>query len=56
MTAHIIDGNAIAAEVRRAVAAGVTSLVAAGGKQPGLAVVLIGNDPASQVYVANKVR
>jgi methylenetetrahydrofolate dehydrogenase (NADP+)/methenyltetrahydrofolate cyclohydrolase len=56
MAARIIDGNAIAAEVRREVAAGVTALLAAGGERPGLAVVLIGDDPASQVYVANKVR
>lgn len=56
MTARIIDGNAIAAEVRREVAAGVTALLAASGERPGLAVVLIGNDPASHVYVANKVR
>lgn len=49
MTAHIIDGNAIAAEVRREVATGVTSLLAAGGEQPGLAVVLVGNDPASHL-------
>jgi methylenetetrahydrofolate dehydrogenase (NADP+)/methenyltetrahydrofolate cyclohydrolase len=56
MTAHIIDGNAIAAEVRREVATGVTALLAAGGERPGLAVILIGDDPASHVYVANKVR
>jgi methylenetetrahydrofolate dehydrogenase (NADP+) / methenyltetrahydrofolate cyclohydrolase len=56
MTAHIIDGNAIAAQVRHDVAAGVTALLAAGGSRPGLAVVLVGNDPASHVYVANKVR
>lgn len=56
MSARIIDGKAIAAEVRREVAAGVTALAAAGGERPGLAVVLIGDDPASEVYVANKVR
>jgi methylenetetrahydrofolate dehydrogenase (NADP+) / methenyltetrahydrofolate cyclohydrolase len=56
MTAHIIDGNAIAAQVRHDVATGVTALLAAGGSRPGLAVVLVGNDPASHVYVANKVR
>lgn len=56
MTAYIIDGNAIATQVRREVATGVTALLAAGADPPGLAVVLVGNDPASQVYVANKVR
>ncbi|OYU89271.1 MAG: bifunctional methylenetetrahydrofolate dehydrogenase/methenyltetrahydrofolate cyclohydrolase [Bradyrhizobiaceae bacterium PARB1] len=56
MTARIIDGNAIAAQVRHEVATGVTALLAAGVDRPGLAVVLVGDDPASHVYVANKVR
>lgn len=52
--ARIIDGNAAAAEVRAEVAARVAALRAAGGPVPGLAVVLVGTDPASQVYVRNK--
>ncbi|NVK58202.1 MAG: bifunctional methylenetetrahydrofolate dehydrogenase/methenyltetrahydrofolate cyclohydrolase FolD [Alteromonadaceae bacterium] len=54
MTAHLIDGKLIAKQVRRDVAIYVESLKAAGKRQPGLAVVLVGSDPASQVYVSNK--
>src|SRR5258708_29980815 len=54
MTAAIIDGAGVSARVREEVAAGVAELIAAGGPQPGLATVLVGNDPASQVYVRNK--
>ncbi|WP_435166440.1 bifunctional methylenetetrahydrofolate dehydrogenase/methenyltetrahydrofolate cyclohydrolase FolD [Falsirhodobacter sp. 1013] len=53
MTATIIDGKAFAARVRGRVAAEVTRLKAA-GVTPGLAVVLVGEDPASSVYVASK--
>jgi methylenetetrahydrofolate dehydrogenase (NADP+) / methenyltetrahydrofolate cyclohydrolase len=52
MTARIIDGKAIAAELRANVAANVRSLAA--DVVPGLAVVLVGGDPASEVYVRNK--
>jgi len=52
--AKIIDGNAVAADLRAAVTARVAALKAAGGPTPGLAVVLVGADPASQVYVRNK--
>jgi methylenetetrahydrofolate dehydrogenase (NADP+)/methenyltetrahydrofolate cyclohydrolase len=52
--AKIIDGNAVAADLRAAVAAKVAAIKAAGGPTPGLAVVLVGADPASQVYVRNK--
>src|SRR3954454_24876883 len=55
MTATIIDGKAVAAEVRERVAAGVREFAEAnGGRVPGLATVLVGDDPASQVYVGNK--
>ena len=54
MTAQVIDGTAVARRVRLDVAAGVARLVAGGGSAPGLATVLIGEDPASQVYVRNK--
>ena len=54
--AKIIDGKAIAAEVRRSVAAEVEQMKREAGITPGLAVVLVGEDPASQVYVRNKAR
>ncbi|MEL7463875.1 MAG: bifunctional methylenetetrahydrofolate dehydrogenase/methenyltetrahydrofolate cyclohydrolase FolD [Pseudomonadota bacterium] len=54
MTAHLIDGKAFAATVREKVAAEVAKLKADHGITPGLAVVLVGEDPASQVYVRNK--
>ncbi|MCA8978756.1 MAG: bifunctional methylenetetrahydrofolate dehydrogenase/methenyltetrahydrofolate cyclohydrolase FolD [Planctomycetes bacterium] len=55
MTARILDGKATALAVRETVAARVARLVEA-GVQPGLTVVLVGEDPASQVYVRNKDR
>src|ERR687893_307841 len=54
MAAEIIDGKAIAAEVRREVAAEVAEWVSAGNEPPGLATVLVGEDPASAVYVGGK--
>jgi len=54
--ASIIDGKAVAARVRADVAARVAEFVARGRPAPGLAVVLVGEDPASQVYVRNKAR
>ncbi|PWR18428.1 bifunctional methylenetetrahydrofolate dehydrogenase/methenyltetrahydrofolate cyclohydrolase FolD [Zavarzinia aquatilis] len=54
MTAQVIDGKAFAAGLRTRVAAGVARLKAEHGITPGLAVVLVGEDPASQVYVRNK--
>jgi methylenetetrahydrofolate dehydrogenase (NADP+)/methenyltetrahydrofolate cyclohydrolase len=54
MTATIIDGAAVSARVRDEVAAEVAEFVASGGPVPGLATVLVGADPASQVYVRNK--
>ena len=56
MSAKIIDGRAIAADLRAAVAEEVRRLVAAHGLQPGLAVVLVGDDPASKTYVGSKSR
>jgi methylenetetrahydrofolate dehydrogenase (NADP+)/methenyltetrahydrofolate cyclohydrolase len=50
----IIDGKQIAQEVRDRVKREVEELIASGGPQPGLATVLIGDDPASQIYVRNK--
>lgn len=54
MTAQRIDGKALAAQVRAEVAVRAAALTAA-GRQPGLAVILVGANPASQVYVRNKV-
>lgn len=54
MTAKIIDGKAAAAEVRADVTAGVEARVKAGKSRPGLATVLVGENPASQVYVRMK--
>ena len=54
MTAEIIDGKAFAAEVREKVAGHVARLKEEHGITPGLAVVLVGEDPASQVYVRSK--
>jgi len=55
VAATIIDGKAVAAEVRARVADGVREFADAhGGRVPGLATVLVGEDPASQVYVGNK--
>jgi 5,10-methylene-tetrahydrofolate dehydrogenase/methenyl tetrahydrofolate cyclohydrolase len=54
MTAKIIDGKAIAESVRQEVGEGVKKLVAAGGPVPGLATVLVGDNPASHTYVGGK--
>jgi methylenetetrahydrofolate dehydrogenase (NADP+)/methenyltetrahydrofolate cyclohydrolase len=56
MTARIIDGKAIAAELRAKVAAEVKRLAAGHGITPGLAVVLAGNNPASESYVGSKAK
>ena len=50
----IIDGKAFAAGLRQRVAATVPAFAAQAGRKPGLAVVLVGNDPASQIYVGSK--
>ena len=54
MTATLIDGTAIAADIRQKIAARVAELTAATGRKPGLATVLVGEDPASQAYVRMK--
>jgi methylenetetrahydrofolate dehydrogenase (NADP+)/methenyltetrahydrofolate cyclohydrolase len=56
MTAYAIDGKAIAARVRADVAADVARIKSQHGFAPGLAVVLVGEDPASKVYVTNKAK
>ncbi|MEL7544411.1 MAG: bifunctional methylenetetrahydrofolate dehydrogenase/methenyltetrahydrofolate cyclohydrolase FolD [Pseudomonadota bacterium] len=52
--ADVIDGKAVAAELREKIGAAVAELKSAHALTPGLAVVLVGEDPASQVYVRNK--
>ena len=54
MTARIIDGKAVADRLNADTAAKAAAYARAHGRPPGLAVVLIGEDPASQVYVRNK--
>jgi methylenetetrahydrofolate dehydrogenase (NADP+)/methenyltetrahydrofolate cyclohydrolase len=56
MSATVIDGKAVAAAVRAEVKAELEAWVAAGERRPGLATVLVGDDPASAIYVANKQR
>jgi methylenetetrahydrofolate dehydrogenase (NADP+)/methenyltetrahydrofolate cyclohydrolase len=56
MTATIIDGRASAARVRAQVARDVNRLVSEAGRRPGLATILVGDDPASEIYVRNKRR
>ncbi|MEM8704131.1 MAG: tetrahydrofolate dehydrogenase/cyclohydrolase catalytic domain-containing protein, partial [Pseudomonadota bacterium] len=54
--AQIIDGKTIAESVRDEITRRAAALLEESGKRPGLAVVLVGEDPASQVYVRNKDR
>lgn len=56
MTAKIIDGKAIAADIKQKLKLATEQRLAAGKRRPGLAVILIGNDPASKVYVGSKRR
>ncbi|MDX1631460.1 MAG: bifunctional methylenetetrahydrofolate dehydrogenase/methenyltetrahydrofolate cyclohydrolase FolD [Thermoanaerobaculia bacterium] len=53
---RILDGKATASAIRREVADEVEELVGSGGRPPGLAAVLVGEDPASEIYVRNKAR
>ncbi len=54
MPAQIIDGREVAARVRAAVAHEVAEITERAGRPPGLATILVGDDPASAIYVANK--
>ena len=54
MTAQLIDGKAIAASLRQQIAKRVAERLELGQRAPGLAVILVGSDPASQVYVSHK--
>lgn len=53
---ELIDGKAIAATIKKEIAAEVEKIVAQGGKRPHLAAILVGHDGGSETYVANKVR
>ena len=54
MPATVIDGKAVAARVRAEVGEGVAAFTAEHGRPPGLATILVGEDPGSAIYVANK--
>jgi methylenetetrahydrofolate dehydrogenase (NADP+) / methenyltetrahydrofolate cyclohydrolase len=56
MSARVIDGKAVAQEVRSEVRAEIEQWIADGGQRPGLATILVGEDPASAVYVSGKQR
>ena len=56
MSARLLDGNAVAAAIREDVRPAVDAFRAAAGRPPGLGIVLVGEDPASEIYVRNKVR
>ena len=56
MSAQIIDGKAVAAKVLKELEEEAAAWTAQTGVRPGLVVIIVGNDPASQVYVANKTR
>jgi len=56
MSARLIDGTAIAAAIRESALPSVQAFTARAGRPPGLGIVLVGNNPASEVYVRNKVK
>ena len=56
MAARLLDGNAVASQIRAEAAPAVASFTAQAGRPPGLAIVLVGNDPASEIYVRNKLK
>ena len=56
MAARLLDGNQIAAQIRESVLPDVQAFTAQAGRPPGLGIVLVGENPASEIYVRNKVR
>ncbi|HVL69452.1 MAG TPA: bifunctional 5,10-methylenetetrahydrofolate dehydrogenase/5,10-methenyltetrahydrofolate cyclohydrolase [Vicinamibacterales bacterium] len=56
MTARLLDGTAIARQIRDSVAPGVAAFAARAGRPPCLGIVLVGEDPASEIYVRNKIK
>jgi methylenetetrahydrofolate dehydrogenase (NADP+) / methenyltetrahydrofolate cyclohydrolase len=55
-TARLLDGVAVAAQIRSEVAPAIAAFTAKAGRPPGLGIVLVGDDPASEVYVGSKLR
>ena len=56
MSARLLDGRAVAAAIRESVLPDIHTFTARSGRPPGLGIVLVGEDPASEIYVRNKVR
>jgi len=56
MTARLLDGQAVAAAIRQSVLPDVAAFTAQAGRPPGLGIVLVGDDPGSQIYVRNKTK
>ena len=56
MPARLLDGPSVAAAIRAAVLPEVTAFTASAGRPPGLGIVLVGDDPGSEIYVRNKVK
>lgn len=55
-TLRVLDGKAISAEIREEIKTGVAAFVRETGRKPGLATILVGDNPASHTYVANKIK
>ncbi len=56
MTARLLDGNALAAQIRAEIQPRVAAFTARHGRPPGLGIVLVGENPASEIYVRNKLK
>ncbi len=56
MTARLLDGNALAAQIRAEIQPGVARFAALRGRPPGLGIVLVGDNPSSEIYVRNKLK
>ena len=56
MSARLLDGTKVAAEIRAEVAPAVAAFTARAGRPPALGIILVGNDPGSEIYVRNKVK
>ena len=56
MSARLLDGHAVASAIRDAVLPDVTAFTASAGRPPGLGIVLVGDNPSSEIYVRNKVK
>jgi len=56
MTARLLDGNAVSARIREELQPMVAAFTARAGRPPGLGILLVGDDPASHIYVRNKIR